>query len=123
MKKFLVGLFATAAILVLSQSVQAQPMPKQDGPKSSVADVEVNKKKIASITLPHNGNTEAITLPSGHKITLQMKNGRPTSVVGLNGSGQRIPTQVHEEAARRVIIIIIRDGGTVIVIVIRQRVA
>jgi hypothetical protein len=123
MKTFIAGLFAAAAVLFLAPAARADIKPK--APASQQADVEVDGQKVRTIKLNENGTNSIFKLPSGHKVTLELKNGKPVMAQAIDGKGGNLPTTVKTEgsAAARVIIIIIRDGGTVIIIVIRQRVA
>src|SRR4051794_27628565 len=130
MGRFVMGVVAMVAALVLAQAVQAQPpLPRQNEtlPKklvdksASVRDIEVDGQAVGAIRLGLNGRSNVLTLRSGHRVSLLMQNGQALSAQAVNGQGGALPVQVRNNVAARTIIIVIRNGGTVIVIVIRTR--
>jgi hypothetical protein len=85
-------------------------------------DVEVNGRKLGTIAIAPNGRSNVVTLGSGHRVSVLMRNGLAQSALVVNRLGGAVPAQVRNDVAARTIIIIIRDGGTVIIIIIRTRV-
>lgn len=138
MKSILMSLATALAALFL---VQFSPAAAPKAGAGQLADVEVNGKNVGTVRLAQNGLTNLNKLASGHKVSVQLKNGQAVLAKAVNARGISLPatvqndTQLAEDpcagghltknktAARRTIIIVIRDGGTVIVIVIRTRLA
>src|SRR5207253_1133436 len=106
MKQFVMFVFAAFTALMLTQCVEAKSRLKL--PKAPLSDVEVNGKKVGTARLTPDGLSDVATLSSGHRVSLEMKGGKPVLAKALDGTGKSVPASIHpntEVAARTIVIV------------------